>query len=353
MTAACILFFLLFLSRFSYAPLFALLFGIVLGFLGLHPLDDTLKTVATLALVFYLFVDSTRLRIPVIFHFQSKRLPVIGLVITFAATFFLLKGMFAFSNETTLLCILPLLVIDGKTTPSIYKCTLPPRIREMTLLESSFTGILVALLLTDIHLSSLLSIAIGGAGGFVFAKLPLKQGIQLLIPFALYALCKALEISPFPAVITGGLTFGHTKRLLIAPFFDLSRRYGILLYYALLIFFGTFALHTLSQNLNLSLIAFAFLFLIGIRFIAVFFSFLKTPYEWKTTFYFTFMGPKGLVAIALLFLIPFPQQPLITLTLFLSIILHSLLAPAVIRTYGAAMMHRPDTAEHLPTIILP
>jgi len=382
---ALMCFFLLLISwgsrRLPFIPLLCLLFGIGWGFFSPRHSITVLETVAKVALTFFLFIDGARLHIPKILHFHSKRLPSIGLVVTLILGILLMRHFFQLTLEESFLAILPLLIIDGKTTPSAFSSVLPPRIQQMVNVEGSFTGIFAFFLLSLVRLTHPFHFFIGiffpilaGVGlGYIcglVAKAALDNGWGdhhlvrgglFLIPFAIFAFCDLFDSNGFIGVIAAGLTFGHFARPLCNTLFDLARRQGAYLYYLLLIFFGIFSLHVLSQTLTLPLILFALIFLFGVRFIAVLASFIKTPYRWKTIGYFTFMSPKGLIPIATTMLFTeyytFPAQNLmlqiVVTTLFFSLLIHPLFARPVVHLFGSSLNRHTDSAEYLPTVSLP
>ena len=384
-TITLVSFFILLMSwgskRLPFVPLLCLLFGIVWGIFGpRHPIA-VLERIASIALIFFFFIDGARLHLPKIFHFHSKRLPSIGFVVTLALGIFLVRILFPLTLQEAFLAILPLLIIDAKTTPSAYSSTLPTRIQQMVNVEGSFTGILAFFLLSLTHIPhpfhffiNVFFPIIAGVGlGFIcglvakaaydsgWGKSQFLRGALFLIPFAISSFCELFHSNGYIGVIAAGVTFGHVARPLASTLFDLARRQGLCLYYILLIFFGIFSLHILSQTLTLSLILFALLFLFVIRFIAVLASFIHTPYQWKTIGYFTFMSPKGLIPIATTMLFTkyysFPEQNLmlqiVVTTILFSLLIHPLFARPLVNAYAEAFQGQKDTAEHLPTIPLP
>lgn len=382
---ALICFFLLLISWGSrclpFIPLLCLLFGIGWGFFGPRHSIIVLETIAKVALTFFLFIDGARLHIPKILHFHSKRLSSIGLVVTLILGILLMRYFFQLTLEESFLATLPLLIIDGKTTPSAFSSMLPTRIQQMVNLEGSFTGVFAFFLLSLVHLSHPFHFFIGiffpiltGVGlGYIcglVAKTALDtgrgdyhllRGALFLIPYAIFAFCELFDSNGFIGVIAAGLTFGHFARPLCNTLFDLARRQGTYLYYLLVIFFGVFSLHVFSQTLTVPLILFSLIFLFGVRFIAVLASFFKTPYRWKTIGYFTFMSPKGLIPIATTMLFTeyytFPAQNLmlqiVVTTLFLSLLIHSLFASPIVHFFGSSLNRQTDSAEYLPTVSLP
>ena len=193
---ALICFFLLLISwgsrRLPFIPLLCLLFGIGWGFIGPRHSITVLETVAKVALTFFLFIDGARLHIPKILHFQSKRLPSIGLVVTLILGILLIRHFFQLTLEESFLTILPLLIIDGKTTPSAFSCVLPSRIQQMVNVEGSFTGIFAFFLLSLVHLTHPFHFFIGiffpilaGVGlGYIcglVAKAALDTGGEIII----------------------------------------------------------------------------------------------------------------------------------------------------------------------------
>lgn len=378
-------FFFLILSwgsrRLPFIPLLCLLLGIVWGFLGARPHIATLQATARIALIFFLFVDGAKLHIPKILHYQSIRLPTVGLLVTLVFGMGLVRSFFPLSLMETFVVILPLITIDGRITAPAFSSYLPSRISQMLNIEGSITGIFAFFILSFVHFAHPFHVVIGvffpliagavlgyicGLVGktaidFGWAQNNLFRGAFFLIPFAIFAFCDLFHANGFIGVIAAGITFGHTARSLCDSFFDLSRRQAPYLFYLLLIFFGIFSLHILSTTMTFNLILFALLFLTVIRFLAILISFQKSRFQWKTLGYFTFFSPKGLIPIATTLLFtdyfPFPNGNLMLSivlgTTFFSLLIHPLFAYPVVMSYVGAIRRYPRAGEHLPTISLP
>ncbi|QVL57033.1 MAG: cation:proton antiporter [Simkaniaceae bacterium] len=378
-------FFFLILSwgskRLPFIPLLCLLLGIVWGFLGARPHISTLQFTTKIALIFFLFVDGAKLHIPKILRYQSIRLPTIGLLVTLLLGMGLIKALFPLSMMEAFVVMLPLLAIDGRVVDPAFSSHIPSRISQMLNVEGAFTGIFAFFVLSLVHLPHPLHFFIGIffpliAGsilGYIcglvgktalecgWAQNNLFRGAFFLIPFAIFAFCDLFNANGFIGVIAAGITFGHTARFLCDSLFDLSRRQAPYLFYLLLIFFGIFSLHILSSAMTFTLIFFAVVFLIVIRFLAVLISLQKSHFQWKTLGYFTFFSPKGLIsiAIALLFTeyLSFPNASLmlaiiLTTTLF-SLLIHPLFAYPVAMSYADGIHSYPRAPEHFPTVSLP
>jgi NhaP-type Na+/H+ or K+/H+ antiporter len=356
-------------KRVSFLPFLCLLLGMVWGFLGHHPRLEIIQLTAKIALVYFLFLDSSRLHFPKVLHYQSIRLPTIGFLITLILGIVLVQILFPFSIKESCFLLMPLLALDAKVSAPALASFVPPRISQMFNVEGSLTSIFaffflsIAYLHRPLHffISIAAGVALGYISGFV-GKVALKcgwatqaffRGALILLPFAIFACCELFHSSGFIGVIAAGVTFGHSARLLCDTLFDFSRRQGLILFYLLIIFFGS---QIVFIKVTVEMIVFALLFLFGVRFFAVFFSLIPKRFQWKTLFYFTFFAPKGLVPIAALFLF-FSSENLmmnITLTTILcSLFLHSLFAYPIAHAYGQAMKKYPDTFERLPTIIFP
>jgi len=368
-------------KRIPFLPLLCVLLGITWGFLGSRPPLDMLQLTAKIALVFFLFLDSSRLHIPKILRYQSIRLPTIGFFITLVLGMFLTKLFFSLSWTEAFVIALPLLALDAKLTPAALASDIPSRVTQMLNVEASFTGIFAFFLLSIVHLPhpfhffiDIFFPIIAGVGISYICGLVGKTALEcgwvsqaffrgtiFLIPFAIFAFCDLFDSNGFIGVIAAGLTFGHSARSLCGSLFDLSRRQGLLLFYLLVIFFGIVTLQVLSTSMTWIMILFALLFLFGVRFLAVFISLLGSRFQWITVGYFTFFAPKGLIPIitALLFTeyFSFPNENLmlsITLiTVLFSLLIHTLFSYPLSHWYAHAIAASPDAKEHLPTVSLP
>lgn len=378
-------FFFLILSwgskRLPFIPLLCLLLGIIWGFFGSCPDKTTLQFVATIALVFFLFVEGAKLHIPKILHYQSIRLPTIGLLVTLVLGVGLIKFLFPLSLKEAFIVTLPLLALDGKVISPAFSSYLPPRITQMLNVEGSFTTLFAFFILSLIHLSHpfhfflgvFFPLIAGSVLGYIcglvgktalecgWAQNDLFRGAFFLIPFAIFSFCELFHSNGFIGVIAAGVTFGHTGRFLCDSLFDLSRRQAPYLFYLLLIFFGIFSLHILSTMMTFTLIFFALAFLFGVRFLAVLISFQKSQFQWKTLGYFTFFSPKGLIPIAAAFLstefFSFTNEGLmlsiVLATTLFSLLLHPLFAYPVAMSYAQRIHRYPKAPEHFPTVSLP
>lgn len=378
-------FFILLLSwgskRLPFIPLLCVLLGIVWGFFGKHLDIGTLQICAKIALIFFLFVDGAKLHFPKIFHFQSIRLPTVGIVVTFILGMGLLLFIFPLTWKEAFVVLLPLLSIDGRMTLPAFQRSVPARVSQMLSVEGGMTSLLVFFLLSLVHLSHpfhfiigiFFPLIVGGVLGYLcgvvgktaldfgWAENHLFRGALFLIPFAIFAFCELFHGNGFIGVIVAGLVFGHTARPLCNTLFDFSRRQGPILIYLLLIFFGTFSLHILSSTFTFSLILFALLFLFGVRFLSVLISFQKSPFQWKTLAYLTFFNPKGLIPIATALLFTdyfaFPNEHLmlsiVLTTTFFSLLIHPLFAYSVATSYAYAIRSFRGSIELLPTISIP
>lgn len=378
-------FFFLILSwgsrRLLFIPIFCLLLGIIWGFFGSHPDKTTLQFVAKTALVFFLFVEGVKLHIPKIVRYHSVRLPTIGLLVTLVLGVGLLKLIFPLSLKEAFFVTLPLLAIDGKVVSPAFFSHIPPRISQMLNVEGAFTTLFAFFSLSLLHLSHpfhfflgiFFPLIAGSVLGYIcglvgktaleydWAQNDLFRGAFFLIPFAIFSFCELFHSNGFIGVIAAGVTFGHTGRFLCDSLFDLSRRQAPYLFYLLLILFGIFSFHILSIVITFTLIFFALSFLFGIRFLAIFISFQKSQFQWKTLGYFTFFSPKGLIPIAVAFLstefFSFPNENLmlsilLTTTLF-SLLIHSLFAYPIAMTYARRIHRYPKALEHFPTVSIP
>ena len=378
-------FFLIALSwvskRVTFLPLLCLLLGIGWGFLGHYPSKEVLQYSAKIALVFFLFVNSTRLHIPKILRYHSIRLPTIGLGVTLIMGMCLVKWIFPLFWIEAFVVTFHLIAVDGQLVPSAFSSKIPSRVMQMLNVEASCTTLLAFLMLSIFHLSQpshfwgeiLFPILAGIGWGYIcgwIGKTVLKfewalpsffRGTLFMIPFGIFALCGIFGGNGFMGVIAAGLTFGHSARCLCDTFFEMSKRQGLVLFYFLIILLGTIIFHTLLHTITLKMVVFALLFLFALRFLAVVASFVLERFQWKTAFYFTFFAPKGLLPITAAFLFSeyfsFPHQELMLnvmlTTLLCSIVTHSLFASSIARLYAQKISRYPLAIEYFPVVDLP
>lgn len=365
-------------------PLIALLFGMAWALFSVGPSKHTIQMIAQVGLIFFLFVDSSRLHLPKVFHYHglSTRLFSFGFLVTLILTTFLAHLLFDLSWRETVILALPLAAIDMKiTAPFSTFPLIPPRVSQSLNIEASVSGILAVFFLSILLLPHpfhffigiFFALILGGGVGFICGRLSLLaidfgwarslflRGAVFLIPFAVYGLCKMLHTYGLIGVIAAGLTFGHTARRLCDSLFDFSRKEGQLFFYLLLVYFGIFVYRTLVQEVTLPMIGFALVILFVVRFIAVLVSTIGSDIQWKTRFFLTFFAPKGVVslAVSLFFLesgqfaLPNAIMDTLITTIILSIVLHTLFAYPFAYWYGHALQKTPRAEEFLPVVSLP
>ena len=365
-------------------PLIALLFGIIWALLFNSPSKSTIQLIARVGLIFFLFVDSSRIHLPKVFHYHnlSTRLFSIGFVLTLGLTTLLGHLLFPLAWKEAFILALPLAAVDMKiTAPFSTFPLIPSRVSQTLNIEASVSGLLAIFFLSILliphpfhfFIGIFFALILGKGVGFICGRLSLLaidfgwaksfflRGAVFLIPFAVYGLCKMLSTYGLIGVLAAGLAFGHSARRLCDSLFDFSRKEGQLFFYLLLIYFGIFVYSTLSQNLSFPMIGFALMMLFVVRFIAVFFSTLGTGLQWKTRFFFTFFAPKGLISLAVsLFFLESGRLlahslvlDLLVTTILLSILLHTLFAYPLAFWYGHSVQKTRGKEEFLPIVSLP
>lgn len=352
-TGALVLFSFLLLGLlqrvFPLMPLVAIVLGATWGLF--YPAFHLITPLAKTVLIFFLFVESARLSLPKMFRFHCLRLPLYVPLLSYPLIIFFMWFFFAIPFNQGALYALPLLILDSRTIPAAFHFSLPQRIEQAFIVEGSLTTLLATLpllFLTGDLYPSLIAIPIGASIAFAWqflarrqwGSLPFVRGTLFLLPFALYALWPQ---GGFVAIIAAGLTLGHTARPLCSALFDFSRKQGHLLHFMMLFFLAMIALPTLTFKTTLYSLTLLFI----IRAAATFLTHLGAPTTWRTSLLFSLLGPKGAIAAALT-LITFPTAAPLLAPLFLSCLLHPILA-----LLGTPLYATSQDGEFIPTVPFP
>lgn len=257
-------------------------------------------------LLAYLFIDSCRMRLAVIgrFHSLALRLCFIALPLTLLFCYLV---RFSWHPALFLLCI-----NDTRIYPFLTRHRLlPERIRASFNIETAFTGLIVALCLTQ-------------------------------------------ELGFYPLIAIGlGLILGNYLRYQLRFLFILWQMLGPYLSLSILLGFLTVSFHGLSQNLTPALFGKA-LILYLVRIAAVYLSLLFSGFKPLTGLYFSLVSPKGLTAFIIATLLTLPLD--IHLALILSLAISSLIVYPLTHFYGNIFTGRDlysSLEEHAPTVNLP
>jgi NhaP-type Na+/H+ or K+/H+ antiporter len=356
------------------------------------------ETFVSLALVFLLFSDSTRIDLARLRKNLGwpTRLLLIGLPLTILAG--LGAGLLVFPGIalasafvlSTMVCstdaALAQTIVSNKSVPA--------RVRQALDVESGLNDglgvpfFLVAVDLSLARLSSGVTSAVlrnmaeqigwglvAGIGAGALAGLLLRaadargwlegqwrQILPLLAALCAYLIAVKLGGSGFIAAFTGGMTFGYFSRRHGLQVTSLNEDVGGTLAGATWVGFGALAVGMLWPHVTWQVVAYAALSLTVVRMVPVAIAMLKTGAQLPTVAFMGWFGPRGLASIVFATIalddgIPDRQRLLTTvmMTILLSVFLHGLssipLVSVYSRWYKAHLENHPSAPEAKPTIM--
>jgi len=365
-------------------PMVFMFFGILLSPIVLNithlDLDDNIvKTIAEIALIIVLFSDSSTINIK---KFKEQweiptRLLFIGLPLTIVFSTYI--GVFFFPNES-IINLLLLALILAPTDAALGKAVVidkavPLKIRSAINVESGLNdGIVFPILITVIllivggkevennnywitYLFTQISLGfiIGAFNGYLGAKLLtkslknnwIKESYRNLSPISLAILsfyfAEYFGGNGFISAFIAGVFFGNFSKIIdiqTEAFLEDSGEIFILI--SFLIFGLTFIPITI-EHLNINIVIYSLLSLTLFRMLPVAFSLINLKLSLATKLFIGWFGPRGIASILYVMIV---AQMIIdikghqelysaaTLTIFLSIILHSLTAKPFVNIYS-------------------
>ena len=358
--------------------------GVMLSPLGIATVDMHLQTeiveiIAVIALIIVLFSDASTLNLKKL-RMDWKipaRMLFIGLPLTIIATTYL--ATFFFPNESTIYLLLMAFVL-APTDAALGKAVVldknvPEKIRTSINVESGLNdGIVFPLLLTvsamigsglseyqDNHWISYVAkqiafgAIIGSVVGYLFAKISttltqkdwLESSYQNLIPIAIailsYYTAEHFGGNGFIAAFFAGLLVGSVSQGLRHNVKLFAESEGELLILISFMVFGIVFIPATIAYWDLKTFTFALLSLSVLRMLPVAISLIGTKFDFSTILFLGWFGPRGIASILyVIIIIGRPEAihghesiyTVITLTIFLSIILHGLSAKPFARLYA-------------------
>ena len=365
-------------------PMVFMFFGLVLSPLVLDIAhldinDDIVKTIAEIALIIVLFSDSSTINIKK-FKDQWKiptRLLLIGLPLTIVFSTY--AGTLLFSNES-LINLLLLALILAPTDAALGKAvvtdtTVPLKIRSAINVESGLNdGIVFPMLITVVllivghkelgndsswvpYLLTQISLGfiIGAFNGYVGAKLLTKavknnwirESYRNLSPISLAILsfyfAEYFGGNGFISAFVAGVFFGSFSKVIdIQTEAFLEGTGEIFVLISFLVFGLTFIPATIAY-IDASVITYALLSLTLFRMLPVAVSLSGLKLSLATKLFIGWFGPRGIASILYIMIVAHmiidiqgheKLYATITLTIFLSIILHGLSAKPFVALYS-------------------
>lgn len=338
------------------------LFGLVGGESG----DEVLKIFAELTLALVLFTDASTANMKVVSQAKiiPRRMLIIGL--PFAILLGLGLAMVIF-DEFTILEAAILAIVLAPTDAALGKAVVsnpnvPVRIRQSLNVESGLNdGIAVPFLLLTLALLDsggkdisvlmffLKAIGIGAAVGLgmtyvgtTLLKMAKERGwinhlwekiILVTLAFSIFILSEHSGGSGFIACFVGGLLFGVMAKKEKEEFVEAVEGIGDLLALVTWVLFGALIANMILPNMEWSYLLYAVLSLTVIRMLPIFVSLFKSGVSTNEKLFLGWFGPRGLASIVFAVLImdahfehKDPILVIISLTIFLSVVLHGITA---------------------------
>ncbi|MFD4867831.1 cation:proton antiporter [Streptomyces sp. NPDC058412] len=373
------------------APLVFMLFGLVIGPLGLDLLDhakdpEATKVLLESALVLLLFADAAGIRARDLRReeFLPLRLLAVGLPATMAlgwlAAWTLLPGLSVWELALVGIILAPTDAALGQQAVSNKR--VPALIRGGLSVESGLNdGLALPFFVLALAAAGegqghpgvaetflralLLSGAIGLAAGWMGASLlrwslargwcgsDWRQFLALAVPVVTYALCVTVEGSGFIGAWAAGLAFGiHLRRtpadqgiraqdLDPAQSTSFTERLGLLLSSLSFLVFGAVILSPTLQHLTWRMVVYALLSLTVVRMLPVALALAGSGLRAASVAYIGWFGPRGLASLVFGLLAFEEHLPggtmlngVIAVTVGLSIVLHGASAPFLGNRYG-------------------
>ncbi len=351
-------------------PILYVLFGFLAGPLVFNLFDieindESIKTLAELALALTLFNDASKTNLNVLEHniLIPTRLLLIGLPLTIVMG--ILSGWLVFQTFSWIeLAILATILAPtdaalGKQV--IANKNVPSKIREGLNVESGLNdGICIPVILlliaifTEEHITDVTigfgfgllakEIGIGIIVGLVITFLGDKlirtstkhgwiekswQPIFIIsLAFSCFVIAQLLGGSGFIACFIGGMLFGKINKSRKLKLLEASEGSGEILSLITWIIFGSVVVSTYLENFTISVVIYAILSLTLVRIIPVLLSLTKTGLPFKERLFMGWFGPRGLASVVFAIMVLEVDLPNIDTILITAIctILFSILA---------------------------
>ena len=320
-------------------PILYVLFGFLAGPLvfnlfAIEITDESVKTLAELALALVLLNDASKTNLNVLEHNISipARLLLIGLPLTIFLGF--LSGWLIFDSfmwvEMAILATMlaPTDAALGKQV--VTNKNVPSKIREALNVESGLNdGIcvpVIILLIAIFAAEHLEDVTIGFGFGLLTKEIGIGIIVGLVITFlgdklvrtsakhrwiekswqpifiisltfSCYAIAQMLGGSGFIACFTGGMLFGKINKNRKLELIEASESSGEILSLITWVIFGSVVVSTYIEYFTISVIIYAILSLTLVRIIPVLLSLTKTGLPFKERLFMGWFGPRGLASI--------------------------------------------------------
>ena len=379
-------------------PIFFVAIGLFLA-QGLHLLDldadpHLVKVIAEVTLVWVLFADASRVRLPDLRADLSRyvRLLALGLPLTMALGTLAAAGLLGLSLWYALLIGAALAPTDAALGSAVMSDRrVPKRIRQTLNVESGLNDgiatpvVMVALAgiaaeaglaghstpgraLLGLLFGAVLGIVLGGGGGLLLRQTRRRgwsaeefTGPALLaLALLAYLVSVAVGANGFVAAFVAGIAFGASAgRGGEKQVYYVEQTCGLASMVAWLMF-GALAVPTLATSISWPVIGYAVLSLTLIRMVPVALCLLGSGMDARTVAFVGWFGPRGLASVvfALIALEDLHEVPgpvgtvvgTIGLTVLLSVLAHGLSARPLAGRYGRSRRDEPATEHPEPNV---
>ena len=379
------------------APIFFVAVGLVLAeglrLLSIPPDPHATRLLAEVTLVWVLFADASRVRLPTLRHDAARyiRLLGIGLPLSIVAGALVAAGLLHLSPWYALLLGAALAPTDAALgTAVMTDRRVPYRLRQTLNVESGLndgiatpvvTTALAAIVIQagldsefgvaraalGLPLGALVGLVLGVVGGKVLrgarrrgwgAEETAGPAVLALALFA-FVVADLVTANGYVAAFVAGIAFGATSgRGGESEVYFVEETCGLASMLCWILF-GAVAVPTLAADWSWQILLYALLSLTVVRMVPVALSLLGTRTEWRSVVFLGWFGPRGLASVvfALIALedlagVPGPVGDVVAaigLTVLLSVVAHGVTSRPLVAWYVAG--RRPEDGGTAPSAV--
>ncbi len=355
------------------AVVLGILFGSLVRLMDFEIENESLKTLAELALALVLFTDAAHTNLTVLQHNLGLPSRLLGIGLPLTILLGILIGFAVFPDflwvELALLATILAPTDAALGKPVVVNEKVPPQIREGLKVESGLNdGIAVPVLFLLIAVFEMNS-GVGNLsfGVELFAKAigtgiitgvaityladqlihyaekenwisaSWKPMVIIALVFSIFAIAQLLEGSGFIAAFVGGILYGKINQKDKGGLLRAAEGTGDSLGLVTWFLFGMVSIGQVVSGFSWTALLYAILSLTVIRIVPVFIALLNTNHSTRERLFMGWFGPRGLASIVFLLIIMELRLPnlepinsAICLTIILSIFAHGLSAQPLI-----------------------
>jgi NhaP-type Na+/H+ or K+/H+ antiporter len=372
------------------APIVFVVVGVILAALGLvdsSTAPESLKPLVELTLVWVLFCDASRVRVPDLRHDLGRYVRLLGIglpltiVLGWVLALWLVSGLDVWLALLVAAALAPTDAALG--VPVVTNPTVPSRVRRLITVESGLNDgiatpvVMVAIAgaasaeglaeghgvgtaLVELAVGVLVGVALGAAGGGLLRWARRRgwsaedfAGVAVLA-LALGSYLGAVTVggNGFVAAFCAGLAFGAAAgRRGPAEVVFLEQASGLV---SLLVWiaFGIIAVPIMLNGVSVTIVVYAVLSLTLVRMLPVALALIGAGLDWRSVAFIGWFGPRGLASLVFGLIAVDELGPqagvavaAIALTVFLSVLAHGASAAPLAVRYGRSVGARESDAD--------